>query len=95
MSEAELEEMHKRCDAATPGPWIAYIEGRDHTSGSSFVMRGQGAQRSDDLELSGATLADFEFIAHARQDMPALIEEVARLRALVSGFQADRRQGRA
>ena len=35
---------------------------------------------SDDIELSGATVADYDFIAHARQDLPALVDELERLR---------------
>jgi hypothetical protein len=67
--------MHKRCAAATPGPWKSYIEGRDHTSGSSFIMTD-----GTDIELTGATEADYDFIAHTRQDLPRLLAEVHRLR---------------
>ncbi len=67
--------MRKRCAAATPGPWMSYIEGRDHTSGSSFIMTS-----GEDIELTGATDEDQDFIAHARQDVPELLEEVYRLR---------------
>jgi hypothetical protein len=80
MSEAELGEIRQRCDAATPGPWKSFIEGRDHTSGSSFIMTGSGQNRGNDIELSGATAADQDFIAHARQDIPRLLDEIARLR---------------
>jgi hypothetical protein len=79
MTEVEIAEMLKRCSAATPGPWTAYIEGRDHESGSDFVMTAR-----DDIELSGASHADYDFIAHARQDIPRLIAEVRRLRALLA-----------
>src|SRR5437899_266367 len=51
------------------------IEGRDHTGGSSFI-RTEG----DDIELSGATTADQDFIAHARQDIPRLLAEIVRLK---------------
>ena len=59
------------------------IEGRDHTSGSSFIMTGPPQSRGEDIELSGATNDDQDFIAHARQDVPRLLDEVRRLRALV------------
>ena len=74
MTKVDLEEIRRRCEAATEGPWTSYIEGRDHVSGSSFIMTG-----SDDIELSGATVADYDFIAHARQDLPMLAEELERL----------------
>ena len=75
--------MRTRCAAATPGPWKAYIEGRDHQSGSSFIMTGEGSTRGEDIELTGATHADYDFIAHARQDVPRLLAEIARLRRVL------------
>lgn len=80
MTDQDLRELQARCDAASPGPWKAWVEGRDHTSGSSFVQTG-----AEDIEMSGATTADFEFIAHARQDVPRLLAEVQRLQAVIKG----------
>lgn len=82
LTGAELQEIRRRCDAATPGPWQSFIEGRDHTSGSSFIMTGRGKGRGCDIELNGATTADHDFIAHARQDIPRLLDEIARLRKM-------------
>jgi hypothetical protein len=70
----DLEAIRQRCDKATGGPWKSYIEGRDHESGSNFIMTS-----GEDIELLGATIDDQEFIANARQDIPALLSEVARL----------------
>jgi hypothetical protein len=84
MTKVELEEIRRRCDAATPGPWISFVEGRDHTSGSNFIKRGNGEARADDLELTGATVADQDFVAAARQDVPRLLDEVDRLTALLA-----------
>ena len=83
LTDEELAAIKARCAAATPGPWKPYIEGRDHVSGSSFIMTGEGVARGEDIELTGATEADYDFIAHARQDMPRLLEEVEGLRKLV------------
>ena len=80
LDAAELASIVNRCQAATPGPWTSWVEGRDHESGSSFIMTGSGSSRGDDIELSGATIADQDFIAHARQDIPRLVAEVKRLR---------------
>lgn len=80
ISILELDGIRQRCDAATPGPWKSFVEGRDHTSGSSFIMTGDGANRGSDIELYGATTADQDFIAHAREDIPRLLDEIARLR---------------
>jgi hypothetical protein len=80
MTEEELREIRERANAATPGPWKAFIEGRDHTSGSSFIRTNGGAD-APDIELSGATTSDFDFIANARQDIENLLAEVEQLRA--------------
>jgi len=80
INQKELEEIRRRCETATPGPWKSFIEGRDHTSGSSFIMTGSGPNRGEDIELSGATAADQDFIAHARQDIPRLLNEIDILR---------------
>ncbi|MFK8003031.1 MAG: hypothetical protein AB8H86_25910 [Polyangiales bacterium] len=88
----ELTAIEDRCNAATAGPWVAYVEGRDHESGSDFIMRGPPDKRSDDLELSNAGQADIDFVAHARQDIPRLVAEVRRLRAQVDGETAASRK---
>ena len=77
----EINDIKERCEKATPGPWKSYIEGRDHTSGSSFIRTA-----GEDIELTGATTNDQDFIAAARQDIPALIEEVYRLRQLLDNI---------
>jgi len=81
MKKEELDRIKKLCDAASAGPWKSYIEGRDHTSGSNFIMVRGDESRADDIELIGATNADQDFIASARQDVPALIAEVKKLKA--------------
>ena len=32
LTEKDLQEIEERVNAASPGPWISYIEGRDHES---------------------------------------------------------------
>jgi len=83
VSEQELQEIQLRCDATTVGPWVSYVEGRDHTSGSDFIMTGVADNRGEDIELTGATAADQDFIAHAKQDIPLLLSEVRRLNLLL------------
>lgn len=78
----QLMEIRNRCSAATPEPWISYVEGRDHTSGESVIVRGINGSE-EDLYLIGGTTADQDFVAHARQDIPRLLDEIDRLRALV------------
>jgi hypothetical protein len=35
------------------------------------------------MELSGASIADQDFIAQAREDIPRLLEEIARLKRCI------------
>lgn len=76
LSDSELDRIQALCNAATCGPWQSFIEGRDHESGSSFIQTS-----GNDIEMTGAADADYDFIASARQDVPKLLEEVRALRA--------------
>jgi hypothetical protein len=78
LTKAYLEEVKKRYEATTPGPWLSYIEGRDHTGGDSVIVRGTNGSE-EDLYLTGGTEADQDFIAHAHQDIPLLLDEIERL----------------
>jgi hypothetical protein len=80
ITEAELKIIEERTAKAQAGPWKAYIEGRDHESGSDFIMTGEGTERGEDIEMIGATQADFDFVANARQDIPRLIKEIRELK---------------
>ncbi len=83
VTDQVLDAILARCERATRGPWVSLVEGRDFTSGSNFIRTGDG-ERGPDLEVSGATPEDLDFIACARQDVPILVAEVRRLRALLS-----------
>ncbi len=90
MNEEELNEIKMRCEATSVAPWVSFIEGRDCESGSSFIMTGiakgeniWGENRGEDIYLTGATNADMDFIANARQDIPMLIAEIERLQNLL------------
>ena len=86
MTDKELNEIRTRCEAATPGPWVSFVEGRNHTSGSNFIKTGSDSNRGEDIELTGATIADQDFIAYARQDIPSLLDEIQRLRNLLKSM---------
>ena len=82
----DLEAIQARADAATAGPWREFIS-------DVYAIKGCGVPVcSDCREVHLAEIvadedeadnreADAEFIAHAREDVPALIREVSRLRA--------------
>ena len=84
ITDDELRNIKERCDKATPGPWISFIEGRDHTSGSSIIRTSD-----EDIELIGATDKDLDFIASCRQDVPRLTEEIERLKQLLDDNNID------
>ena len=92
VSESQLSEIEARCNTCTPGPWYSYIEGRDHSSGDSFIMTGDANEHGDGIYLIGATIADHDFIAHARQDIPNLLREVRYLRELLRQRGCEKQQ---
>jgi hypothetical protein len=83
-SELDLEGIRARVEAATPGPWEA-DEGKvtcDHSADPSWALR----ERPVVTTLASDT--DAEFIAHARTDVPALLdalEKVDRIATMVNG----------
>ena len=79
MKDEELLAIRQRVENATAGPWKAFIEDRDMQCGSSFIQTQGG-----DIELTGATEADYDFIANARQDIPKLLDEIERLKSLLN-----------
>jgi len=79
-----LTEIQQRADAATDGPWVDHWWGIEGESVDVLVVQ-------DDYESSRQ---DFEFIAHAREDIPFLLAELARYQAAVQAvrevhFQSD------
>jgi hypothetical protein len=84
VSDAEIDELRLLCAQATPAPWRAMVEGRDHSAGDSFIMIGRDDDRDEDMYVtrdSGpASASDLDFIAAARNYLPRLIDEIAELR---------------
>lgn len=78
MSELDLKPIKERVEAATPGPWV-----REWAFSTHFVVPAAAERVADGnvARLKPHQRADAEFIAGARQDVPALIAEVDRLRA--------------
>jgi hypothetical protein len=62
----EIEKIRARCNAARSGPWASIVEGRDQTTGSSFIMIGEDNKRGEDLYLTGddqpVPIADYDFV---------------------------------
>jgi hypothetical protein len=90
MNEEQLAELERLERAATPGPWVSVVEGRDQMSGDSVIVTADDPRQDyPDVYVSiavngrlhPAAAADQDFIAAARNAVPALIAEVRRLRA--------------
>ena len=95
MTDLELEVIEERANAATPGPWIEVKKSVRVLT--NFSPKGKapsgyeggicnclgcyrpGIDRQSDLNLQAA--ANAEFIAHAREDVPELIEDIRILRS--------------
>lgn len=83
MSGIDLDAIRARAAAAYEGPWWPFLSGIP----GAIYMPDSWTVHSDerficdlnvDTHEAGATA---EFIAHAREDIPALLDEVERLRA--------------
>lgn len=71
--EDRLKEIGDRLDNTQGGDWKYFKEGRDHQCGSDFIMTGEGGERGEDLEITGATEGDMEFIGSAKSDIKYLL----------------------
>jgi hypothetical protein len=82
MRRARLDAIRRRAAAATPGTWKTGDRFHNGALGTSSVVL---SPRLPCLELDPYRngRADAAFIAHARQDVPQLLDEIDRLRALM------------
>jgi len=81
---SDMSAIQARADAATEGPWVMTTQGGIESAsyaGPGEVPDSVGGARNQ---------ADWEFIAHARQDIPDLLDtveaqavEIAALRAVI------------
>jgi hypothetical protein len=84
LPDSEVRRLRDLAEAASPSPWRAMIEGRDHFSGESFIMIGREDDRDEDLYLSRdsgpGSPADHDFIAMVRNSIGLLLDELEFLR---------------
>ncbi len=78
MTDIDIAAITARAEAATPGPWVQGQIHRESINHSDATRPGYIGDTSRDL--NGNYEADATFIAHAREDIPALLAENARLR---------------
>ena len=96
MTQEQLDEIRGRVFGATRGPWAPWLDqdGQPHMQGRLMVGVTAGVIPDGDTWIEGPdvnnpiaetyTPEDRTFIAHARTDIPALLAEVERLRALTT-----------
>ncbi|MCI4129411.1 hypothetical protein [Bacillus haynesii] len=72
MTKDELEAIRQRAEAATEGEWC---EGYDHYV---LIDNFKGSYQTFGVARC-ARKEDTEFIAHARQDIPALLDHIAEI----------------
>ena len=82
MTEQELKAIEARANAATPGPWVHETRygaiGAVEAGNEALAQVQQRVARDNNRRDTDAA-----FIAHARTDIPSLVDEVRRLRGLV------------
>ena len=85
----ELDEaaVRARLEAATPGPWrVENLGSHGEDSWALDIARFRNYTNTVDF---GADLATAEFIAHARTDLPAALDEITRLLAALDEARAE------
>jgi hypothetical protein len=92
------EEIRARCEAATPGPWYngdgsvdRFFAGKNTVATPERVIV-ERATYNDEFDRQ--TYADIGFITHAREDIPYLLDENARLQRELDALKADIEAGR-
>ena len=86
LTDEEIEEIRGRAEAATEGPWKACVpvKGRMVTQVIGRDVLGNSGVRVADYVIRPD---DTRFIAHARTDIPRLLDEVERLRNRVAQME--------
>ena len=81
MPQERLDAIRARADGATSGPWGCYGDGAHEVFDAGEYSDGD---RGEVVAAVIDKLSDAVFIAEAREDVPALLAEVERLRALTT-----------
>ena len=77
---SRLDKIKARADAATKGPWVRDMHSPDMSGRSGWYIRGPRKLGLRSMVLNSRMLpGDAEFIEHAREDVPWLVERVREL----------------
>jgi len=94
MTQEQLDAIQARVDGATGGPWGCYGDGAHEVFDAGEYSDGD---RGEVVAAVIDKLSDAVFIAEAREDIPALLAEVQRLRhfeSIVSWRYGDTTDGK-
>jgi len=81
----DLTAIRARCNAATKGPW--YIRYQFNLfSGERFVAGCGGHESNKRESVHRENIPNAEFIAHARTDLPALLDLVEEFKTTLRGY---------
>ncbi len=84
MSADRLAEIKARADAATEGPWVRDMHSPDMSGRSGWYIRGPRKLGLRSMVLNSRMLpGDAEFIEHAREDVPWLVERIGELNGAI------------
>jgi hypothetical protein len=78
ISDEQLDAISERATAASPGPWIV----EDAPDLNRWVTSDHGTLEANFGYIGNGNRDDAQFVAHAREDIPLLLAEVDRLRAV-------------
>lgn len=100
LEPAEIAAIRKRCEAATKGPWSVNVQDHIDNEGNRIIGFGvlpesHGGRGEGDVLFARKCKGDYtsecsqarqnrEFIAHARIEVPKLLDEVERLQQACS-----------
>lgn len=78
IDKKRIAEIMDRCEKSTQGPWS--VNNAEIGSGKRICLFENQIQGADNKPV-GATDSNADFIAHAREDIPYLIDAIAKLQA--------------
>lgn len=90
MTNEDLSQIEARAAAASPGPWT--LGAPEGPMDGPTVKDADGLTLVEDVSIR---ITECDFIAHARTDVPALVSEVRRLRALFTAEDIELLEGEA
>jgi hypothetical protein len=82
MTPEELKEIEERCNKATPGPWQTLPP--DDTTPLWYISRKPGEAEGFYISCLFNGKDDALFVAHSREDIPALLSYIKELESRIS-----------